>query len=222
MRSRLSALLLTAIAACSAGEEPVAELTAETPPIEAAEDMPLNMVGGEEAIEEIAEAVLGSMNPLENDLRGLEVAVRLKDEFRIGPSGVEFELRATGRDGAAKVDELFKLRETSGLESALLDAEARDGFHIKTFALEETDKPAIAAADTVLQVMKEETPGENQLTFQAIAHSCVEPGAAPEQYSLTIYVRSHPDVEFVTLNPELLADRNDPTLGDIMFRACEA
>lgn len=215
MRSLLPAILFVALAACSPAEDPATELTAETPP-----EMPLRMADPEADMEDIAEDVIGSMNPLENDLRGLEVAVRLRDEFRISTSGVEFELRATGPDGDAKVDELFKMSETTGVESALLSAEARDGFYVRTFELAETDKPAIATADTVLQTMKEETPGQNELTFQAIANTCVEPDTSPEQYSLTIYVRSHPGVDFVTLSSEWIMDKGEEGLAEMMFRAC--
>ncbi|MDJ0920582.1 MAG: hypothetical protein QNI84_05600 [Henriciella sp.] len=216
MRPALPILFALAIAACSPAEPPVSDLTAEEPPVE----MPLRLADEDADMEEIADSVIGSINPLENDLRGLEVAVRLRDEFRITDTGVEFELKATGPDGQTKVDELLKLRETSGIESELLNAEAREGFYITTFALEDADKPAIAAADSVLQVMREEAPGQNDLTFQAIAHTCVEPASSPEQYSLTLFVRSHPDVDFVTLSNEWIMDRGDEGIAEMLFRRC--
>lgn len=217
MRPLLPALIMLALAACSPAEPPVSNLTADEPPIE----MPLRMADDTIDMEEVAESVIGSINPLENDLRGLEVAVRLRDAFRISTSGVQFELRATGPDGDAKVDHLFQMTETEGVESALLASEARDGFYIRTFELEETDKPIVAAADATLQVMKEDTPGQNELTFQAIANTCVEPSAAPEQYSLTVYVRSHPSVDFVTLSSEWIMDRSNEGLAEMLFRECD-
>ncbi|GAB5457289.1 MAG: hypothetical protein Hens3KO_03190 [Henriciella sp.] len=197
----------------------------EVPPanVEASLSEPvLQLADAETDMEAVAEKVIGSVNPLENDLQGLEIAVRLRDAFRISSSGVDFELKVTDGDGNVPIEESFDLVETSNIESATLSGAAREGFYIRTYRLDDKDRPVMQAADAILQKLKQQSTGDNELTFQAVAHSCVEPDAPePSQYSLTIYVRSHPGVDFVTLSEEWIADRDANTVANPIFKTCE-
>ncbi len=167
------------------------------------------------------ERMMGSLNPFENDLRGLEIAIRLKDEFRTKEDGAEFEFQVTSATGEMPLNEIFVLAETSDIDSPLITAEQRAGYYIRTYALADTDKPRMHTADTTLKALKAASTGGNELRFQAIANTCVEPDMAmPETYSLTVFLRTHPDVDFVTLSEEWLADRQDTGSLSALFDPC--
>ena len=172
-------------------------------------------------LDEAADRVTGSLNPFENDLRDLEVAIRLNEAFLTKPDGVEFEFKVTNSAAATPINEVFVMQPTSGIASDLLAAEQRPGFYISTYRLKDADKPRMHAADLELKALKAASTGGNELTFQAEAHTCVDPsGPMPQTYSLTLYVRTHPGVDFVTLSDEWLADRADAGPLAALFDTC--
>ncbi|MEC7289344.1 MAG: hypothetical protein VXW22_04530, partial [Pseudomonadota bacterium] len=87
----------------------------ETPP-----DLPFEAEALQNMDEDAAEAIIGSVNPLENDLRGLELAIRLHNAFIIEPDGAVFELGVTDGTGASRIDEDFVLIETEDVSSPTL------------------------------------------------------------------------------------------------------
>ena len=169
------------------------------PPIPA--DMPIQVEGMEDMDEEKAEEIIGSINPLENDLRGLEVAVRMHEGFRIKPDGVEFELGVIDGAGETRLDETFILIETSGIDSPTLENSAREDFFIRTFTLDSADHERMRAGDLILQELKQSAPGENQLKFNAGVYTCANPDTeTPEEYRFALFVRSASDVDFIPLS----------------------
>lgn len=181
------------VAACSDPITPSAETDVA--------DFPVQFEAFDEMNEEKAEAIVGSINPLENDLRNLEVAVRLHNGFRVKPEGAVFELGVVDGAGETRLDETFILIETFGVTSPSLQAAAREDFDIRTFRLNEADYDRIHAGDQLLQELKRTAPGENQLKFNAGAYTCAKPEvAAPEEYRMALFVRSAPDVDFVPLS----------------------
>jgi len=181
------------VAACSDPITPSAETDVA--------DFPVQFEAFDEMNEEKAEAIVGSINPLENDLRNLEVAVRLHNGFRVKPEGAVFELGVVDGAGETRLDETFILIETFGVTSPSLQAAAREDFAIRTFRLNEADYDRIHAGDQLLQELKRTAPGENQLKFNAGAYTCANPEvAAPEEYRIALFVRSAPDVDFVPLS----------------------
>ncbi|MEM7329618.1 MAG: hypothetical protein AAF437_12815 [Pseudomonadota bacterium] len=179
--------------ACSA---PVAPDTATTPG-----DMPIEIEGLADMNEAKAEEIIGSINPLENDLRGLEVAVRMHEGFRIKPDGVVFELGVIDGAGATRLDEDFILVETSGIDSPMLNDAAREGFFVRTFALDQADHDRMRAGDLILQELKQTAPGENQLKFNAGVYTCANPATeTPDEYRFAMFVRSAADVDFIPLS----------------------
>lgn len=164
-------------------------------------ELPIQIEGLEDMDEAKAEEIIGSINPLENDLRGLEVAVRMHDGFRIKSDGVVFELGVTDGAGETRLDEEFILVETSGIESPILTDAARDGFFIRTFKLDQSDYDRMRAGDLVLQDLKRTSPGENQLKFNAGVYTCANPDTeTPDEYRFAMFVRSAPDVDFIPLS----------------------
>lgn len=186
-------------------------------------ETPIRIVEEEAVLDENIEKTMGSMNPLENDLRDLEIGIRLKDEFVLTEKGAEFVLKATMSNGDVPIDEVLKLERVSDIESALLAAEARDGFYMATFHLRDEDKRRVQAAQTILGELKKTSDGNNDLTFNAIAYTCVAEGVEPSDvYSLTIYARSHPGVEFIPLGSEIEIARSEMPGVAELWDSCTA
>lgn len=208
---------ILALAACGPATEATAPDSAAPGAVETEEtaDAIIEMI-------ELEVDQIGSIDPFENDLRGLEVAIRLRDEFRTQPDGVKFEFAVVNAQGERPLDEAFDLEQTHGVESALIATEQREGFYIRTYKLAEADMPRMGTADATLQALKAASTGGNELHFQAVALTCVEPDVAlPDSYSLTLYVRTHTGVDFITLNQEVLLDRSpDGAMADV-FGVCE-
>ena len=213
---RLIFIFATAVAACNPATEQ------STPEVAATEAYPeIRFAGTEINAEDMEGVLLGSINPFENDLRGLEVAIRLREEFRTKSDGVKFVFAVMNAEGEKPLDETFDLEPTSGIDSLMIASQQREGFYIRTYRLAETDKPRMAEADTTLQALKATSTGGNELQFQAEALTCVEPDVAmPEAYSLTMYVRTHSGVDFIALNQELLIDNRPDGSMAAMFEVC--
>lgn len=164
-------------------------------------ELPFEAEALENMDEDAAEAIIGSVNPLDNDLRGLELAIRLHNGFRIEPDGAIFELGVTDGAGETRIDEDFVLIETSGVSSPTLIEAQREEFYISSFKLSERDFQRMAASDTILQELKATSPGENTLTFNATVITCAAPDTiTPDEYRFAMFVRTAPDVDFVSLS----------------------
>lgn len=164
-------------------------------------NLPIQIEGMDDMNEEKAEEIIGSINPLENDLRGLEVAVRMHNGFRIKKEGVVFELGAIDGAGEIRIDEAFTLEETFNVDSPTLQDAAREAFFIRTYKLSEADHGRMHAGDLILQDLKRTSPGENQLKFNAGVFTCANPDAeTPDEYRFAMFVRSASDVDFIPLS----------------------
>lgn len=201
----LGLALLTA--ACGQTTAPETEAAV----IEITSDLPISPVSSDAELEANAREVMASINPLENDLRDLEIAVRLKDAFQIKTTrGVEFELSVTMGDGTVPIDETFVLTSDETIESSVLNAAQREGFYVARLRLDPNDRARMGAAGDRLQELRENSNGTNELVFNATAFTCVPTDAdAPYTYSLTVFARTSPDVEFITLSDEWLVERSD-------------
>ncbi len=187
------------------------------------DDFPINIEDMKQFDEAEAEAVIGSINPLENDLRGLEVAIRLHQGFLIKPEGAVFNLGVTDRAGQSRLQEEFVLIPTDQIEFRNLTAEQRDDFRFWTYRLDPTDHPRMEAGDAVLQELKRVAPGENQLTFNAQAYTCANPNLeTPEQYRIAMFVRTAPDVDFVPLSAgDLIVDQDNAGIFEFAWEPCD-
>ena len=212
-------LILASLVALSVGSAHANPPTEEELP-----DFPVNIEDFTDMDEEKAEEIIGSINPLENDLRGLDVAIRLHQGFVIKPDGAFFQLGVTNGAGEELLDEEFTLLETFGVENATLTAEQRDDFVIRTFELDPEDYPRMQARDMVLQELKRTSPGENLLRFNAGAKTCANPDLeTPDQYRLALFVRTAPDVDFVPLSTgDLIVDRDNAGPFAFAWDACES
>ncbi len=183
--------------------------------------LPIKVDASDAEMEAAADGVIASVNPLENDLRDLEVAIRMQDAFRIKPDGAIFNLGATDASGVSRADEEFVLVETTGVNSNAIEAAKQDGYYIRTYKLNEADYDRMKATETILLNLREAAPGQNELTFNATAKTCVEPGVtAPEAYRYLMLVRSSPEVDFVSLFGEAIIQRGGEGVPDQLWDEC--
>ncbi|GAB5457287.1 MAG: hypothetical protein Hens3KO_03170 [Henriciella sp.] len=149
-------------------------------------------------------------------MRDLEIAVRLRDAFEPKPEGTKFEFKVTMADGSNPIDETFNLQPTQGVVCERLNAEMRPGFQITTYKLNPADHERMHAASQMLQKLKAESTGGNDLSFQAIVETQMKPGVeTPDDFSLTIYARSHKNVAFAPLSEEKIIRPTDPDAGQL-------
>ena len=125
-------------------------------------------------------------------------------------------------NGEIPIDETFNLIQMDTVSSPLLDANARDEFYFAAFRLSEQDKIQIAKAQQMLNILKQNSDGENALTLNATAYTCAAPDRdVPDVYSATTYIRTHPDVDFIPLSSELLVDKTDDPAISALWNVCE-
>ncbi|MEM1087299.1 MAG: hypothetical protein AAGH90_06185 [Pseudomonadota bacterium] len=174
-------------------------------------------------VEAAVKKAAGSINPLENDLTDLEVVFRLHEAFPLSQKrDAEFHLRVQTSNGETPIDETFSLVQTDTVSSPLLDADARDEFYFAAFRLSEQDKIQIAKAQQTLNILKQNSDGDNTLTLNATAYTCAAPDRdVPDVYSATTYIRTHPDVDFIPLSSELLVDKSDDPAIAALWNVCE-
>ena len=187
------------------------------------EDFPINVEDMEKFDEAAAEKVIGSLNPLENDLRGLEIAVRLHEGFLIKPNGAIFNLGVTDGAGVTRLDEEFVLIRTSDIEAPIFTSEQRDSFEFWTYRLDPADYGRMQAGDLILQELKRSAPGENQLTFNAQANTCANPDLeTPDEYRLAMFARTAADVDFVPLSAgDLIVEKDNAGIFEFAWEPCE-
>lgn len=215
-----------ALSACYSGEAPLDDAAikdAQTEQIVDTEtEPPIRFQESEEDLQANAEVAQSSINPLENDLRGLEVAFRLPEAFAIKPGGALFSIEMNDLEGNALLTEVFDLEPAPGLSLDSFWAEQREGFRIDTFRLSPSDHDRMAATEAALIARRDAAPGQSMLNIQGEAKSCTQPGmTAPDTYSLTLYFRTAADVGFVPLTGEMLMDKPEDGPFLIFWDLCE-
>ena len=186
------------------------------------DDFPINVEDMKQFDEADADAVIGSINPLENDLRGIEVAIRMHQGFLIKPEGSVFNLGVKDGAGETRLDEAFVLIEADDVALDNLIREQRDSFRFWTYRLDPADYPRMQAGDAVLQELKRTAPGENQLTFNAQAFTCANPDLeTPDQYRIAMFVRTASDVDFVPMSAgDLVVDKDNAGVFAFAWEPC--
>lgn len=195
---RLTLIALAGLlAACSPTTAPEAATpeTAAPPPIVPAGDGPSDAE---------LEAGMASVNPLENDLRGLEMALRLPEAFEVKADGAVLNLQVVSDADGLVIDEKFVLAASGMPEAAFASPLAVDGFTVHWFRLSEVDHARMADTQARMMAIREAAPGQNELSFDTGASTCVSAGKAPpEVYRYSVFLRSAPTVEFVSLGGDM-------------------
>ena len=165
----------------------------------------------------------GSINPLENDLRDIEIVFRLHEAFLISERRqAELVLRVDTSSGQVAIDEVFELIQIEKTNTPFLESETRDEFYMAGIALNEGDKVRMGETQQTLERLKQTSDGNNALSLNAVAYTCASPeGEVPDVYSATTYIRTHPDVDFIPLSSELLVDKTDDPAIAALWNVCE-
>nr|WP_290916833.1 hypothetical protein [Hyphomonas sp. 34-62-18] len=186
------------------GETLQAELTT---PVEAAED---------------AEAATPLLDPTALDFSRIALAMRIPTAFQAREEGATLQINVTNERLGVNVAEEFPLVQTSEVSSPFLASEAREGYRIWTYGTRPEDGPLLQAISAELARLKREAPGENELSFGAIAPGCWnETSQTPESLRRTLYIRVSPDADFELFVPEQEVGKGELPGLESFWAACE-
>lgn len=161
------------------------------------------------------------LDPTELDLSKIELAMRIPSAFRAYDEGAYLEINVISPRLGVDIAESFSLTSSLGFDSPFLATEARDGFSIWTYTARPEDRPLLAALSQELVRLKTEAPGENELTFGAIAPGCWnEPEQTPGSLARTLYLRVVPEEDFQVFVPEQILNEGDLPGTETFWRAC--
>lgn len=201
------------LAACSpsapaekgeAGETLQAELTS---PLEAAGD---------------AEAATPLLDPTALDFSRIALAMRIPTAFEAREEGALLQINVTNQRLGIDLAEEFPLVQTRDVTSPFLAAEAREGYRIWTYGTRREDGPLLQAISVELARLKREAPGENELSFGAVAPGCWnEASQTPESLHRTLYIRVSPEADFELFVPEQEVGKGDLPGLESFWGACE-
>lgn len=213
MRSMIVAASVL-LAACSpsapaekgeAGETLQAELTS---PVEAAED---------------AEAAAPLLDPTALDFSRIALAMRIPTAFEAREEGALLQINVTNQRLGIDLAEEFPLVQTSEVTSPFLASEAREGYRIWTYGTRPEDGPLLQAISAELARLKREAPGENELSFGAVAPGCWnEASQTPESLRRTLYIRVSPEADFELFVPEQEVGKGDLPGLESFWGACDS
>ena len=213
MRSMIVAASVL-LAACSpsapaekseAGETLQAELTS---PVEAAGD---------------AEAATPLLDPTALDFSRIALAMRIPTAFEAREEGAQLQINVTNQRLGIDLAEEFPLVQTRDVTSPFLAAEAREGYRIWTYGTRPEDGPLLQAISAELARLKREAPGENELSFGAVAPGCWnEANQTPESLRRTLYIRVSPEADFELFVPEQEVGKGDLPGLESFWGACDS
>ena len=158
-----------------------------------------------------ADASAASLNPLDNNLQNLEIAIQIPDAFDIPDGAARFDFGVTLGDGSRPFDEHFVLVPTRGIADAALDAAALPGRHFETYRLADADRARMGAAYAKLQALRavEDPTGQRALNFSISSTGClVDPADAPDIFVSRSFARSDARVNFVPMSNDWEIDRD--------------
>ncbi len=168
-----------------------------------------------------SEAPEPTLDPTELDLSRIALAMRIPSAFRAYDDGAYLQINVISPRIGVDIAERFPLTASLGFDSSFLASEARDGFSIWTYATSPEDRPRLAALSQELVRLKMEAPGENELTFGAIAPGCWnEPAQTPGSLARTLYIRVVPEEDFQVFVPEQILTQGDLPGIESFWGAC--
>jgi len=162
-----------------------------------------------------------TLDPTELDLSRIALAMRIPSAFRAYDDGAYLQINVISPRLGVDIAESFPLSASLGFDSPFLASEAREGFSIWTYSTRPEDRPRLAALSQELVRLKSEAPGENELTFGAIAPGCWnEPEQTPGSLARTLYIRVVPEEDFQIFVPEQILTEGDLPGIESFWGAC--
>jgi len=143
------------------------------------------------------------LDPAGLDLSEIALAMRIPSAFRADDDGAALQIKLTSPRLGVEIAETFPLVITADVESLFLTRPLKDGFSIWTFGTRAEDSARLAALSAQVARLRVEAPGENELTFGALASGCwAEPEETPGSLARTLYIRVMPEDDFQVFVPE--------------------
>lgn len=162
-----------------------------------------------------------TLDPAALDLSKIALAMRIPDEFRAYEEDAQLQISVSSPRLGVNIAEAFRLDTVEGMDSDFLDRQNRDGFRIWTYVTRPEDAERLTALSLELVRLKNEAPGENELTFAAVAPGCWnEPSETPGSLSRTLYIRVIPQQDFQILVPEEMLATSDVPGVESAWGAC--
>lgn len=207
MRLALVACLCAALVACS----PKTEMAPDAVPLPVEDTSPPPPADP-----------LPTLDPSALDLSKIALAMRIPSTFRAYEDGAHLQINVINPRLGVDIAETFGLTTTQGSDSAFLTSEAKDGFTVWTYATLPEDAERLRALSLELVRLKREAPGENELTFGAIAPGCWnETEETPTSLARTLYIRVVPEEDFQVFVPEQVLTRGALPGTESFWGACQ-
>lgn len=161
------------------------------------------------------------VDPTMLDLSKIALAMRIPSTFRAYDDGAFLQINVINPRLGVDIAQSFALVTTEGFDSNFLAGELKDGFTIWTYATKPEDAERLAALSQELVRLKTEAPGENELSFGAVAPGCWnEPEQTPGSLARTLYIRVTPADDFQVFVPEQVLTAGDLPGIESFWGAC--
>lgn len=207
MRLALIACLAALLVACTPKTEPAApaEAPVAAEPASTAEELPPP-----------------ALDPTELDLSKIALAMRIPSSFRAYDDGAHLQINLINPSLGIDIAESFALQSFTGTgASPFLESELKDGFSMWTYATVPEDAERLRALSLEVARLKVESPGNNELTFGAVAPGCWnEKEATPTSLARTLYIRVLPEEDFQVFVPELNLTKDQLPGIESFWAAC--
>ncbi|ABI78257.1 putative lipoprotein [Hyphomonas neptunium ATCC 15444] len=192
-----------------------------SPPAEEGETLQAELTSPVETAEDAAEGASPTVDPTALDFSRIALAMRIPAAFEAGEDGAYLQINVTNPRLSVDISEEFPLVQTREVTSPFLEAEAREGFRIWTYGTHSEDGPRLQAISGELARLKREAPGENELSFGAIAPGCWnEASQTPTSLKRTLYIRVSPEADFELFVPEQEIAQGDIPGTESFWAAC--
>ncbi len=162
-----------------------------------------------------------TLDPAALDLSKIALAMRIPEEFRAYEEDAQLQISVSSPRLGVNIAEAFRLDTVESMDSDFLESQAREGFRIWTYSTRSEDAARLTALSLELVRLKNEAPGENELTFAAVAPGCWnEASQTPGSLSRTLYIRVIPQQDFQILVPEEMLATSDVPGVESAWGAC--
>lgn len=205
----LTAILLAACSPAASGPE-TGDVT------------PLAETAADKAGIDLPEPAGPVLDPSALDLSDIAIAMRIPSAFVARDEGAYLQIYVLSPRLGVEIEEEFPLVLAEGVASAFLAAEAKPGFSIWAYETRPEDAARLTAISTELARLKAEAPGENELSFGAVAPGCWnETERTPESLRRTLYLRVVPEADFELFVPEQEIGQGDLPGHESFWAPCE-
>lgn len=150
---------------------------------------------------------LASLDPETLDLKDIEIAVRMQDDFGIQKDGVVLFVALVHEETGDIIQEQFILTQHSKSLTPFLQKKQKRGYTIHRFRMNAaTSEAAIRHRARILSARDAEPGKQHKGTFSANAKLCQNPTGNPfKDPRMTLFLRTAPDEAFFTMIKETKA-----------------